>query len=521
MTALTGGIAPALAAPRTDTEAPAVPATTTAVAPVPDTPQDKPADKTPAAPAETPVAPVETPAAPAETPVAPVTPVPTPVAPVPVESPAAVPAEMPAAPSAQKPAATPTATPRAAAVPEPAPEAPAAVPAPQAPASTTAPATTPAPAAAPSSAAPATPSSATPGATSEVAAPTTSGSSVAATPETSPPAGSETAKTGSETTVSEAADARSEVTGSAVQQAALETPQTLQAAQADIAVAKAAVPVEQKPAAAAPQEVAELVQAIELPQRNIAEPVVAAANWSNGVRQWSPDWVRYDERERPVLSNPYRDPVRVVYVYENTPRIAVIPPLASIVLEVARLAVYSFTAVVVNAINTVVDVAVGTFFGGGILPSLVDGLGAVIGLPAPIFGVSRYTDVPVQVRYSDAAYQPFLVRQVVDLGEDTQYGERKVLLDGATPAWGQWVKTAGGQQQFEVHKTQQLPGLDTPREAPLPGNYRLRLASEDAPTGGGNRTQEYLAIAGALAVALSMGCVGLSVYLGRRRVPLH
>ena len=84
------------------------------------------------------------------------------------------------------------------------------------------------------------------------------------------------------------------------------------------------------------------------------------------------------------------------------------------------------------------------------------------------------------MRYSNATYEPFRVRQIVDLGDDVQYGGRKVLLDGATPAWGQWTTSPTGERQFEVHRTQQYPGLGDPQEAPLPGDYQMRLASDES-----------------------------------------
>jgi hypothetical protein len=125
---------------------------------------------------------------------------------------------------------------------------------------------------------------------------------------------------------------------------------------------------------------------------------------------------------------------------------------------------------VANLAADVVNVAVGTFFGGGFVP----GVGVPFVAPPPLLS---YDNVPVQVRYSDATYEPFLVRQIVDVGDDIQYGGRKVLLDGATPAWGQWVSSPTGERQFEVHRTQQYPGLGEPQEAPLPGDYQMRLAS--------------------------------------------
>jgi hypothetical protein len=73
---------------------------------------------------------------------------------------------------------------------------------------------------------------------------------------------------------------------------------------------------------------------------------------------------------------------------------------------------------------------VGSFFGGGFFP----GIG--LPLPPPPPPVLRYDNVPVLVRYSDRVYEPFRVRRIVDVGDDVQFGERKVLLDGATPACG-------------------------------------------------------------------------------------
>jgi hypothetical protein len=223
--------------------------------------------------------------------------------------------------------------------------------------------------------------------------------------------------------------------------------------------------------------------------------------------------VQYDEYYRPIIVNPYRDPVRVVYVYQNSPRIVTINPLQRVVLYAAELAAYSFTAVVVNALNTAVNVAVGSFFGGGFIPAVG------VPLPPPPPPVWRYDNVPVQVRYSRAVYEPFRVQRIVDVGDDTRYGERKVLLDGVTPAWGVWTQTAAGERQFEVHRTQQFPGLDEPREAPLPGDYRMQLVSGNTTeaSNGLDRNQVYLIAAAVACSVLSLGAVGLVVLMGRRR----
>ena len=54
--------------------------------------------------------------------------------------------------------------------------------------------------------------------------------------------------------------------------------------------------------------------------------------------------MQYDEYYRPIILNPYRDPVRIVYMYEMTPRIMIVPPLGRMVFEAAQYAAYSFTA---------------------------------------------------------------------------------------------------------------------------------------------------------------------------------
>jgi hypothetical protein len=308
-------------------------------------------------------------------------------------------------------------------------------------------------------------------------------------------------------------------------------PQTLQAPKDDVELARNAKPVEVKVDPAPKQDVDALSSSIGL-DLGVKGPLGVDASakadarlasdrvWDRNIRQWSPDWVQYDEYYRPIILNPYRERVRIVYIYENAPRIVWIPPLARAVLEVAQFAAYSFTAVVdtaaniVNAaVDTALNVAVGTFFGGGFLP----GIG--LPLPAPPPPVLRYDNVPVLVRYSQATYEPFRVRRIIDVGDDARFGERKVLLDGATPAWGVWTQTPSGDRQFEVHRTQQFPGLDDPQEAPLPGDYQLRLASDES-SSGLTRRDIFLYVAAGVTVALGFGAIALAWVLGRRR-PQH
>jgi hypothetical protein len=302
-------------------------------------------------------------------------------------------------------------------------------------------------------------------------------------------------------------------------------PETLQAPDTDVQIAKTAQVVEAKPVEAPKEEILDVARIVDLPNRERNpfdarndgrndDRVQLAGGWDRNVRQWRPDWVDYDEYYRPVLSNPYRDPVRIVYVYDNAPRVAFIPPLGRIVLEVAQYAAYSFTAVVTNAVNQAVNVAVGSFFGGGFFP------GVGLPLPPPPPPLVNFANVPVQVRYPNATYQPFRVNKIVDVGPDRQYGEQKVLLDGVTPAWGEWKQTPSGERSFEVHKTQQFPGLDDPQPGPLPGDYQLTLASDESPSGM-NKGDVYLIAVAVACGALSIGAVILAVLMGRRRRPQH
>ncbi|WNG95013.1 hypothetical protein [Mycobacterium sp. ITM-2016-00318] len=327
-------------------------------------------------------------------------------------------------------------------------------------------------------------------------------------------------------------------TSKGAQRVAMAAPDTLKAPEQDIQLARQATPIEVKPEPAKKEDIDFLASAVNLQSKNRLGPFESGFNagsdfsvggdrvrdlddrfWDQRVRQWDPDWIEYDRFYRPIIFNPFRAPVRIVYALANATRILVIEPLARVVVDLAEVAAYSFTAVVLGAANVVsdvanvaadvVNVAVGTIFGGGYVPQA--------GLPfVPPPPLLRYDNVPVQVRYSNATYEPFRVNQIVDVGDDVQYGGRKVLLDGATPAWGQWVTSPAGERQFEVHRTQQYPGLGEPQEAPLPGDYRMQLASGESSDF--DRTQMYLIAAGGVVGGLGIGALGLAFYLGRRRL---
>ncbi len=298
-------------------------------------------------------------------------------------------------------------------------------------------------------------------------------------------------------------------------------PLILQAPKTDVELAKTATPRVETPLPAPKQDVEAIRNAIDLQVFNREDQHRNGLpsdttnlspddrGWDRKVRQFDSSWVQYDRDNRPVISNPYPEPMQIVYPDQNEPRIATAAPLSRIVLNVTEFAAYSFTALAINAVNNLINVAVGSFFGGSYVPA------AGVALPAPP-QVSGFGNVPVQVRYSQAVYEPFTVRRVVDVGDDVRYGERKVLLDGVTPAWGVWTHNSTGQRQFEVHTTQQFPGLEDPGEGPLPGDYQLRLASNES-SPGLTTSDVYLITAASVITVLGFTAIAWSLLLGRRR----
>ncbi|WP_263991886.1 hypothetical protein [Mycolicibacterium moriokaense] len=510
LTALTGGIAPALAQPGHDGGG-----TTTVVAPAPEV--AAPEEAAPQAPAQVPQAPQ------------PQAPAPQTQAPAPAE----VETEVETQATVQAPTTT-VAPPVTTVVPaEPSEED--VTTASQAPI-TTAPGTTAAPTTTATTATTSAPTTTATGAAETSA--TTTAPSAELTPAsetsatTSMSAPTTTATSTSESATETASGDDSETPTVSITQAAnIETvlPKTLEAPEADVELAsKATVADEKIPAPAPEQDLASFSQSIEtslkIPGLDVGTS--ATTNFSvnppvelvSPVRQWKPEWVQYDEYYRPIIINPYRDPVRIVYMYDMAPRIMVVPPLGRMVFEAAQYAAYSFTAALLspviaaaNVAQAVSNIAVGSFFGGGYYP------GVGMPPPPPPPPVLRYDNVPVLVNYSNARYEPFRVRQIVDVGDDAQFGERKVLLDGVTPAWGVWAEGPGGERTFEVHRTQQFPGLGAPAEGPLPGDYRLRLASDQAPTGGLSGRDIFLMVSAGVIGTLGFGAIGLAFFLGRRR----
>jgi hypothetical protein len=253
-------------------------------------------------------------------------------------------------------------------------------------------------------------------------------------------------------------------------------PERLQAPQQDLEIAKASPPVE------AP---------LNTLQQNVIDETTAFAA-DRSVMQWQPNWVEQDEYLRPVIVNPLPDPVQVVYRDGGDRRTLTIQPLTSAVIDVAR-GVYEATVIVINGLDQIQTVAATSLVSG--LPPASD------------------RDVPVVVHDKDVTYKPIVVDQVTDLGEDADVGMRRVLLDGATPAWGKWTQNTSGPRQFEIFKTQQLPGIDPPAAGKPPG-YRLVADTEPL-----SSTDVFLIVVAALIAAVA---VGVTIHhLRRPKRPPH
>lgn len=282
------------------------------------------------------------------------------------------------------------------------------------------------------------------------------------------------------------------------------TPQVLIAAPENIKAAQEAPPVEQNPPPAPQSEIAGLLSAVTIPANQNTQNRGA---WDGIVRQWNPDWVGYDTYHRPVIFNPFPQVLQIVYRIAGTVRILLIQPLAKVVAEILDPGQQGFTVIGRTGSGDPTYVAQGSVGGGGSDP------GAGLPPPPPPPPPAESNNVCVVVNYTQEHYKPFVVRKVVDVGDDPQYGGHKVLLDGVTPAWGDWTTpSADCSSQFVVHKTQALPGLEEPREAPLPGGYPMQLADYSPPPGFG-----VVPVVVALFIAaLILGAILVGIALARQ-----
>ena len=265
-------------------------------------------------------------------------------------------------------------------------------------------------------------------------------------------------------------------------------PQTLTADPRGIQLAQAANLTRQDPAPA--------------PEGDVRLLNLATNRTNRNVLHLDQGWITYDNFFRPVIINPFGEALHIFWqIAGGVIQEVVIPAFGQILTEISQPGPNPVTAILPSETGDPDQVTAAVINGGGNDP------GPDQPPPLPPPAPKEYPDACVAVNYTDAQYKPFIVRKIVDVGDDPQYGEHKVLLDGVTPAWGAWTPSADCGTQFEVHKTQSLPGVDEPKQAPLPGGYPMEPASYSRSSGFGI----FAVLAALFIAALILGAVLVAI----------
>ncbi|HWF28707.1 MAG TPA: hypothetical protein VG327_10070 [Mycobacterium sp.] len=166
-------------------------------------------------------------------------------------------------------------------------------------------------------------------------------------------------------------------------------------------------------------------------------------------RHW--DYIDYDNYRRPSLYNPLNQAMTFRYFYNGADREAYVPAGGRIVLDVATVGLFPFTAVGDSY------VASGSFHGGAWIPP-----NGWNGPPPPDYAPPAppevYQDVSAYVPAGDQTVEVGQVEIVGHDGTQPAGGQDTFLLDDSTLAWGQ-INDPGGSAQIRVTKTQSLPGV--------------------------------------------------------------
>ncbi|MBS4727007.1 hypothetical protein MSM1_01010 [Mycobacterium sp. SM1] len=185
-------------------------------------------------------------------------------------------------------------------------------------------------------------------------------------------------------------------------------------------------------------------------------------------RHW--DYLDYDDYRRPTLYNPLGQAMTFRYFYAGAYREVYVPAGGRIVLDVATVGLFPFTAVGGSYL------ASGSFYGGAWIPP--DGWN---GSPPPTYTPQAPPEVHRDVlAYIPAANQVVEVGQVEVVGHDDSQpagGQDTFLLDDSTLAWGQ-IDDPGSGAQIRVTKTQPLPGVGPTDN----GTFLVALAAHQEPT---------------------------------------
>ena len=181
-------------------------------------------------------------------------------------------------------------------------------------------------------------------------------------------------------------------------------------------------------------------------------------------RHW--DYVDYEnDSHRPSVYNPLNQAMTFRYFYNGADREAYVPAGGRIVLDVATVGLFPFTAVGDSY------VASGSFYGGAwIPPEGGDGPPPPNYIPPPPPEVYHYV-----LAYVPADNQTVEVGQVQVVGHDDSQpagNQDTFLLDDSTLAWGQ-VNDPSSSAQIKVTKTQSLPGVGSTDN----GSFLVALAA--------------------------------------------
>jgi hypothetical protein len=207
-------------------------------------------------------------------------------------------------------------------------------------------------------------------------------------------------------------------------------------------------------------------------------------------RHWG--YVDYDTYHRPALYNPLSEAMTFRYFYKGAYRDVSVPAGGRVVLDVATVGLFPFTAVSNSYL------ASGSFFGGGFIPP--DGWS---GPPPPDYTAPSdptvYQDVSA---YVPADNQTVQVGQVTVVGHDDSQpaGSQDIfMLDDNTLAWGQVNDPSSG-AQITVTKTQSVPGVGPTDN----GSFLVTLAANQQPA-----HAWWPWVVGALGGAVAVIAVGL------------
>lgn len=166
-------------------------------------------------------------------------------------------------------------------------------------------------------------------------------------------------------------------------------------------------------------------------------------------RHW--DYLDYDAYHRPSLYNPLTQAMTFRFSYNGANREAYVPAGGRIVLDVATVGLFPFTAVGDSY------VASGSFYGGAwIPPDRWDGPPPPNYAPPASPEVNQ--DVSVDVPAGDQIVQVGQVKLVSHDGGQPVGSQDTFLLDDSTLAWGQ-INDPSSTAQIKVTKTQSLPGV--------------------------------------------------------------